>query len=676
MKKLVLISILMLAIASCKNETSTSDTAKNKTPEPVVFDGIDSSIKPGDNFYNHVNKNWYDNAIIADDQVGVGAYRFLNIPQQELLKNILEEVSQNEHPAGSTEQLVGDFYASGMDTVSINKRGITPIQPIVDRIEAINDVPSILDFVATQLKYGDYSMIAPYISPDQENSALNILHLSQTGLGLPDRDYYFGEDASVLEIQEAYKTYVTSLFELIGEDNATTKANTVYNIEKQLAASHKTRIERRVIKDNYNKIAVSDLDKNHTNINWTSLLENLGAQVDSLDIRQPAYYSTLNTMLTSVPLADWKLYLKANSIGSHDAILSKPFQDASFAYSKILSGQGEQQSRAKQMVRRVDRQIGFELGQLYVKKYFNEDAKKRALALVNNFQKTLEKRIDNLDWMSDSTKVKAKEKLFAIKKKIGYPDVWRTYDVTIHRNEFFENVVALRKSEFDYELSQLNKPPNRDAWHTTPSTVTAYYNPSLNEIVFPAGILQAPYFDLYADDAVNYGGIGMVIGHEFTHAFDDQGAQYDKDGNVTDWWTAEDYTKFKAKTQQIIDQYGAFTVLDSVPLKGALTVGENTADNGGIAIAFDAFKMTEQGKGNSKIGGFTPDQRFFLSIARIWRVKMRDEFLRNYVTTDPHSPPMWRVNGPLMNFTPFYEAFEVKEGETNYRTEEERIKIW
>jgi putative endopeptidase len=296
--------------------------------------------------------------------------------------------------------------------------------------------------------------------------------------------------------------------------------------------------------------------------------------------------------------------------------------------------------------------------------------------LVTNFQKTLEGRIDNLEWMSDSTKVKAKEKLFAISKKIGYPDVWRTYNVTIDRNTFFENVVSLRKSEYEYELAKLNKAPNRDEWYTTPSTVTAYYNPALNEIVFPAGILQAPYFDLYADDAVNYGGIGMVIGHEFTHAFDDQGAQYDKEGNVTNWWTGDDYKKFKGKTNQIIEQYDAFTVLDSLHIKGALTVGENTADNGGIAIAYDAFKKTPQGKGDELIGGFTPDQRFFLSIASIWRVKMRDEFLRNYVTTDPHSPPMWRVNGPLMNFTPFYEAFKVKEGELNYRTAEERISIW
>ncbi len=665
--------LVLFLVASCKKD---SDTANNNNPEPVVFDGIDPTIKPGDDFFSHVNKTWMDNAVIADDQVGVGAYRFLNIPQQELLKNILEEVSQQEHPKGSIEQKVGDFFASGMDTLSIDNRGIKPIQPILDRIDAISDVPSLMNFVATQIKSGDYSLVSPYISPDQEDSTINILHFSQTGLGLPDRDYYFKDDASVTAIQDAYKTYLTTIFELVGDTDAKAHAETVYAIEKQLAESHKTRIQRRVIKDNYNKLAVSDLDANQKNMGWQSMLETLGAEVDSVDVGQTAYYERLNSMLETTPLSDWKLYLKANSIGSHDGILSKPFQDAAFNYSKVLSGQSVQQSRTKRMVRRVDRQIGFALGQLYVKRYFNEDAKKRALDLVNNFQKALEKRIDNLDWMSDSTKVKAKDKLYAINKKIGYPDVWRTYDVTIDRDKFFENVVALRKDAYQYQLNQLHKPPNRDRWGTTPSTVTAYYNPSLNEIVFPAGILQAPYFDLFADDAVNYGGIGMVIGHEFTHAFDDQGAQYDKDGNVKNWWTDDDYKKFKAKTNQIIEQYDAFTVLDSVHLKGALTVGENTADNGGIAIAYDAFKMTEQGQDTTKIGGYTPDQRFFLSIANIWRVKTRDEFLRNYVATDPHSPPIWRVNGPLMNFTPFYEAFNVKPGEVNYRTEEERIKIW
>jgi len=664
---------LLTLITSCNPSTPQETTAQNKE---VVFDGIDNTIAPGDNFYNHVNKTWYDNAVIADDQVGVGAYRFLNIPQQELLKNILEEVSADKHPAGSVEQKVGDFYASGMDTISINKRGIEPIQPILSDIDAIKDVPALLAFVGEQIKSGDYSMVSPYISPDQKNSQLNILHFSQTGLGLPDRDYYFNEDKSSIAIQEAYKNYLTELFELTGEENAFAKAETAYNLEKQLAEAHKTRIERRVIQENYNKFSVTALDKRHANINWPAILEKLGAEVDSVDVRQTAYYDKLNMMLESVPLEDWKTYVKAHTISSYDNLLSTPFQEAAFAYTKVISGQSEQQSRTKRMARNVDQKLGFALGQLYVKRYFDEEAKKRALDLVNNFQKALEVRINNLDWMSDSTKVKAVEKLYAINKKIGYPDVWRTYDVDINKNQFFENVVALSKDSYNYRLKQLNQPPNRDEWGTTPSTVTAYYNPSLNEIVFPAGILQSPYFDLYADDAVNYGGIGMVIGHEFTHAFDDQGAQYDKDGNVKDWWTEADYTKFKAKTQQIIEQYDSFTVLDSIHLKGALTVGENTADNGGIAIAYDAFKMTEQGKDTATITGFTPDQRFFMSIARIWRVKTRDEYLRNYVATDPHSPPMWRVNGPLMNFTPFYEAFEVKEGQDNFKTEEERIKIW
>lgn len=668
-----LVALTLLASA-CQQE---KDQAISQTPEPIIIDGIDPSIKPGDDFFHHVNKNWMDQAVIDDDQVGVGAYRFLNIPQQELLKAILEEVSQEEHLKGSVEQLVGDFYASGMDTTQINARGATPIQPVLDRIDGIGDVSSMMQFVAEQITTGDYSMIYPYVSADQKNSKNNILHVVQTGLGLPDRDYYFSEDPSAIAIQDAYIAYVAKLFELVGVEKPADKAGAVYAIEKQLAESHKTRVERRVVTENYNKLAVGDLDKRHPNIGWSGMLQILGAQTDSIDVAQTNYYDSLNTLLTVLPLEDWKLYLKANSIGSHDGILSKDFQDAAFEYTKVISGQSEQKSRSKRMVRRVDQQLGFALGQLYVNKgYFTAEAKERALDLVNNFQIALETRIENLEWMSDSTKVKAKEKLWAIDKKIGYPDVWREYNVAIDRGKFFENVVALRKDSYQYNMNKLGKEPNREEWFTTPSTVTAYYNPSQNEIVFPAGILQPPYFDVNADDALNYGGIGMVIGHEYTHAFDDQGAQYDKEGNVSNWWTEDDYTKFKAKTQQIIDQYGGFTVLDSVHLNGALTVGENTADNGGIAIAFDAFKMTEQGQDTTKIGGYTPNQRFFLSIANIWRVKVRDEFLRNYVATDPHSPAQWRVNGPLMNFTPWYEAFDVQPGEANFKTAEERIKIW
>ena len=670
MKHLLFLSFIALLLVSCKKETAI---VQNK----VVFDGIDQSIKPGDDFFNHVNKNWLEAAVIADDHVGVGSYHYLNIPQKKLLQNILEDIAAGQHPEGSNEQKVGDFYASGMDTATINQRGFTPIQPVLDRIESIQDVPSMMAFVAEQLKAGDYSIIYPYVSPDQANSNINIVHFMQTGLGLPDRDYYFRNDSAAVGIQKAYINYVAALFELIGDANASKNATTVYDMEKQLAESHKTRIERRDVKANYNKVAVSEIDETHKNIEWAKLLSDLGITSYSVDINHLAYYKKIDTMLGSVGLANWKAYLKANSIISHANILSQDFEDAAFAYAKVLSGQSVQKSREELMVQNVDQQIGFALGQLYVKRYFNEDAKKRALELVDNLQKSLENRIEQLDWMSDSTKVKAKDKLHAITKKIGYPDVWRSYDeVKIEKGKYFENVVALRKNDYHYNLNKLNMAPDRNEWFTTPSTVTAYYNPYRNEIVFPAGILQSPYFDLNADDAVNYGGIGMVIGHEFTHAFDDRGAQFDKDGNVKNWWTDDDYEKFKAKTQQVIDRYSTFAVLDSVFLKGALTVGENTADNGGIAIAYDAFKMTQQGQDTTSIDGLTPDQRFFLSIARIWRVKTRDEFLRNYVATNPHSPPIWRVNGPLMNFTPFYEAFDVQPGDKNFKPESERIKIW
>lgn len=670
MKNLLYLALALCILVSCEKE-------KKEEHNKLAFDGIDETIKPGDNFFNHVNKTWYDQAVIADDQVGVGAYRFLNIPQRKLLEDILEEVSNGTHEKGSADQMVGDFYSSGMDTLRINARGFEPIQPLLDKINAIKTIPELMQFVADEFKSGNRSLISMGISPDDKNSSVNILHFGQTGLGLPDRDYYFKTDESTLEIQKAYQAYLSTLFELTGNDTPEQHTAIVYAIEKQLAEVHKTRIERRDITANYNKMAVSDLHKSQANIGWSNLLKNLGAEADSVDIGQPRYYEKLNGLLGTIPLADWKTYLKANVMTHYADTLSEPFETAAFEYVKIISGQAVQKTRAQLMVQKVDRQLGFALGKLYVKRYFNEDAKKRVLDLVNNFQKAFETRMDQLDWMSDSTKVKAKEKLYAIKKKIGYPDVWRNYgNVKIEKDSYFENVVALRQNDYLYDLAELNKAPNKNEWHTTPSTVTAYYNPSMNEIVFPAGILQFPYFDLQADDALNYGGIGMVIGHEFTHAFDDQGAQYDKDGNVKNWWSEADYEKFKAKTQLIIDRYSSYTVLDSLHLKGALTVGENTADNGGVSIAYAAFKLTEQGQDTTRIDGYTPDQRFFMSVARIWRVKTRDAYLRNYIKNDPHSPPMWRVNGPLMNFTPFYEAFDVKPGDENYKSEEERIKIW
>jgi putative endopeptidase len=646
----------------------------------VDVSGIDPSVKPGDNFFRYVNGRWYDTVKIADDQVGIGSYSFLNIPQKKLLQHILDSVSNLQNIAGSIEQKVGDFYASGMDMVAINQRSYEPIRPILARIDAINDVSSLVNFATVEMKTGNGSFIGFGISPDNKNSAINIAHLYQAGIGLPDRDYYFKTDSSTLAIQVAYKKYTATLFQLSGSNQAAAgqQAEIAYNVEKQIAAAHKTRIELRDVNANYHKLAVADVDKSQPNIGWNVVFGNLNAVTDSIDMGQPAYYDQLNGLLKSIAVDDWKIYLKAATLRNYAQDLSKSFLDAAFEFTKVLSGQAVQKPRAQIMTDQVDGLLGQALGQLYVKRYFNEDAKKRVLALVNNLQKSFENRIDHLDWMSDSTKQKAIEKLYAITKKIGYPDKWREYDrVQIDRTKYFENLLSIAQNQYQYQLAKLNKPVDRTEWVTTPSTVTAYYNPSFNEIVFPAGILQYPYFDFGADDAINYGGIGMVIGHEMTHAFDDQGAQFDKFGNVKNWWTKEDYEKFRAKTQRVVELYNSFTVLDTLHVKGALTLGENTADNGGIAIAYDAFKMTPEGQDpTAKIDGYTPDQRFYLSIARIWRVKTRDAYMRLYVNTNPHSPAMWRVNGPCMSAPPFYKAFNVQPGDKNYLSEDKRIKIW
>jgi len=676
MKQLVYLSVMILTAAACNRGAVMTTTA---TTKPIVITGVDASKRPGNDFFMYANGIWYDTAKIPAAQTGVGSYSFMNYPQRIRLQGILDSVSAASNTPGSNAQKVGDFYASGMDTAAINKRGYEPIKPILARIDALTDVTSLLKLVADEQKAGNGSIIGLYIGSDNKQSTVNIAQLAQTGIGLPDRDYYFKTDSATTAIQRAYKTYITSLLTLTGIDAATAakQADAAYDIEKQMAAAHKTNIERRDVRANYNKMAVATLAKSQSTLNWTTLLSDLGVQVDSINVRQPAYYYRLNTLLGTTPIQNWQAYLKANALTHYANFLSQPFLEASFAYSKALTGQAVKQTRTQEMTQAVDQSLGDALAQLYVKKYFPEAAKKRMTVLVANLEKAFEARINRLDWMSDSTKTKAKEKLYAFTEKIGYPDKWRDYTtVNVGRDTYFENRLSAAKNEYDYNIAKLQQPVDRTEWHTTPPTVTAYNNPPLNEIVFPAGILQSPYFSLQADDALNYGGIGMVIGHEITHSFDDQGAQFDKVGNVTNWWTKDDYAKFKARTQQVIDQYNTFTVLDSVHVKGPLTVGENTADIAGVAIAYDAFKLTEQGKDTTKIDGFTPDQRFFISIARIWRVKTRDEFLRMYVNTNPHSPAKWRVNGPLMNFTPFYKAFDVKPGDKMYKPEAERITVW
>ncbi|RXK83526.1 M13 family metallopeptidase [Filimonas effusa] len=640
---------------------------------------IDQTVKPGDNFFQYVNGAWIKNAEIPATETGVGSFTELDKSTREHLRGLLEGAAKGSNAKGSIEQLVGDFYAAGMDSATIDKRGYEPVKPVLQKIDALKDAASIMSLVPEMDKDGLGTMLGFYVGPDEKNSAVNIFSIYQSGLGLPDRDYYFNEDPATAKIQLAYSNYVKALFALTGADSVTalTNAITVFGIEKQMAAAHRTNVELRDPKTNYNKTAVADLAKRQPLINWPVVLKTAGVTADSLNVAQPAYYDKLNEMLKTVSINDWKLYLKARVLQKSAAALSSPFVDAQFEYSKALTGAQKLKPRWERIYQSVDGNIGEALGQLYVKKYFTEDAKKRMLELVNNLEKSFEHRIGNLDWMSDSTKVIAKAKLHAFTKKIGFPDKWRDYSkVSVEKDKYFEARVSAARNEHEFYVSQIGKPVDRTMWQMTPPTINAYYDPTRNEIVFPAGILQFPFFDPNADDAINYGGIGMVIGHEMTHGFDDQGSQYDKDGNMKDWWNKTDKEKFQAKVNQVIALYNSFTVLDSLHVNGALTVGENIADMGGIAIAYDAFKMTKQGQDTTKIDGFTPDQRFFMSFAQVWRSKFKDETVRQRVKTDPHSPAMWRVIAPLMNFEPFYQAFNVKPGDKMYKPEAERIKIW
>ena len=675
------ISILASSAMVVASTVTTVSAQKAMSKSQILNTSfINKSVKPGDNFFRYANGNWFDTAKILPTETGVGSFYDLDKTVRENIKVILEGAEKKKAPKGSFEQMVGDFYASGMDTITINKLGYTPIKPILADIDQINSIPSLMQFIAKREHENGASFLSWGIGADDKNSTQNIAQFGQGGLGLSDRDYYFKTDAHTLEMVNAYKKYLTKLFVLTGTNPAEAEKNTevVYNLEKQLATAHRTRVELRNPELNYNKIAVADLAASEPNIGWNSLLKELGIVNEKyLLIGQPAYYKKLDSMLATVPVADWKVYIKARTIAGAAAYLSSDFTDAQFEYSKVISGQQKQKPRWEKIYGLTNGYLGDPLGKLYVDKYFTQTAKTRMDELVANLQKAFSARINKLDWMSDSTKAIAQDKLSAFIKKIGYPTKWKDYSkVTINRHTFYENVMSATKNSYNRELAKLGKPVDKTEWGMTPPTINAYYNPTINEIVFPAGILQPPFFNPIADDAVNYGGIGMVIGHEMTHGFDDQGSQYDKEGNLKNWWGAGDKSKFDEKVKQVIALYNTFTVLDSLHVNGALTVGENMADIGGITIAYDAFKLTKQGQGNTKIDGFTPDQRFFLSFSQIWRIKLKDATVRRLIDLDPHSPAEWRVNGPLMNSAPFYKAFDVKKGEKMFLPEDERIKIW
>ena len=667
---------LVAGLAACNDSGSGKTNARTS-----FFDntGMDSSVKPGDNFFDYVNGKWVKAAVIPDDQSGWGAFQMIYEDNLKNLKGILEDAAKANPAAGSLEQKVGDYYASGMDTVAIEKVGAEPLKPMLAKIDAVKDYKELMNLVAESYVQGDGDLLGLYVGADDKNSAQNIVVFTQAGLSLPEKDYYTRKDSATTAARAALIQYATKMFELTGVEAATASANAnaILALETEIATSHRSQVELRDPQTNYNKMSVAALDKQQSNIGWVNLFSKLNVKTDSINVGQPGYFAALNSMIAAKPIDVWKTKLKFDYISSNAGLLDKAFNNARFDFNKVLSGRKKDSDRWKKMVNRVDGGLGELLGQLYVKKYFTEAAKKRMDELVNNLQKAFEARISKLDWMTDSTKQMAKTKLNAFMKKIGYPSKWKNYDdVTIDKTNFFANAKSVQMHGQKEMLEKAGKPVDRTEWGMTPPTVNAYYNPSNNEIVFPAGILQFPFFDVNADDAINYGAVGMVIGHEMTHGFDDQGAQYDAAGNLKNWWGKTDEAKFKEKTGGVVKLYNGFTVLDSVHVNGALTLGENLADIGGIAIAYDAFKMTKQGQGNEKIDGFTPDQRFFLGFAQSWRSTDRDATARMLINVDPHSPAMHRVNGPVYNFDPFYAAFDIKEGDKMYIKPADRARIW
>lgn len=644
---------------------------------------FDSTIAPTHDFFHFAGGGWIKKNPIPADQIRWGSFSILAENNRKNLHQIVDDASAaKDAKKGSVEQLVGDFYFSAMDTVNIEKLGADPIKPEMDNIDKLKDISSILSYTSLLQKWGASPMFGLYAGQDPKNSEVVVPQLYQGGLSLPDRDYYLNNDPRSTMIRQEFVKHMVSMFKLYGMEEGAAKkyADVVLRIETGLAKASMTRTEQRDPFKTYNKVTIADLNALTPSIRWDDMMKNLDitGKYDYLVLGQPEFMKELESQVKKNSIDDWKIYLKWNLLNLAGNVLSSDFVNQDFNFNnKILSGQKEIQPRWKRMIQMTDGMVGDALGQIYAAKYFPPEAKKKADALVSNLIAVYNERIEKLDWMSAATKVKAKEKLNAITRKIGYPDKWKDYaGLDITRDSFFKNLMNATKWNYDEAISHIGKPVDRTQWGMTPPTVNAYYNPSMNEIVFPAGILQPPFFNAEADDAVNYGGIGAVIGHELTHGFDDEGRNFDAKGNLNAWWTSEDSAKFVKRAQVIIDQYDGFTVLDSLHVNGHLTLGENIADLGGITISYDAFMRTKQGQGDTKIDGLTPSQRFFLSFGTIWAGDIRPEAAAQRIITDPHSPALYRVNGTLSNVVEFYKAFNVTENDQMYRNDSLRAKIW
>jgi putative endopeptidase len=650
---------------------------------------MDPQVKPGDDFYRYANGGWLEHNPIPPEYGRWGAFQELVERNYATLREILEEsaaqATKGDAPPGSVRQLVGEFYASGMNEEQINAEGAKPLQAELDAIAQIGDRKQLASVLGQLHKLGIPALFEITGGQDAKDSTNQIAIVSQGGLGLPDRDYYLKEGES--QMRDQYVEHMTKMFQLLGdtEEKSSAEAKQVLAFETELAKSSKSRVELRDPVANYHKMSAGDLAKTAAGFDWSTYFQSLGIsdeQLSKMNVEQPEFFQRAAELAASTPLDDWKIYLRWHLIHATAADLSTPFVDEDFRFFKQkLTGVKENLPRWKRILQEVDHGLGEALGQLYVEKKFTPQAKQRALVMVNDLKNALRDKIQNLDWMGPETREAALKKLDVLGVKIGYPDKWRDYSrLEIKAQPHVLNALAASAFETKRELAKIGRPVDPTEWGMSPSTVNAYYSPNRNEIVFPAGILQPPFFNAQADDPVNYGGIGGVIGHEMTHGFDDQGRKFDAQGNLKNWWTAEDEKRFQDRGTKIVQQFDSYVVIDNLHVNGQLTEGENIADLGGVKIAYAALEKafarksaTEQ---NQKIDGFTPEQRFFLSWAQVWRNNTRPETFRLLLQIDPHSPAKFRVNGPFSNLPEFAHAFDVPDGSPMVRPPDERVQVW
>ena len=667
----------IVALASCN--TPQKEVVKIAAINPA---NMDTTVAAGTDFYEYACGGWIKNNPLKPEYARFGTFDQLLENNQEQLRVLIEELSATPHEAGSVAGKIGALYAMGLDSTKLNADGVAPIKEELAAINALATKSDVSKMVATLHKEGMAPFFALFVGADEKNSAMNIVQLYQAGIGMGDRDYYLLEDEGSAKMRDAYRAYINKLFTLAGSspEQADAAVDAVMKIEKAIAEISYGREDLRDSQKNYNKLAYEDFKQIESPLDWDVYFESMGlAGLKELDAKQINFYKDMNKALQNTTVDEQKYYLAFNLLSAAAPYLSDDFVDADFeVYGKVMSGKQEQQPRWKRSLNTVNGALGEAVGEMYVEKYFPASSKEKMLTLVGNLQTALSERINGLEWMSDTTKAKAQEKLAAFTVKIGYPDKWRDYSgLEIKDDSYWANVRRSNIFDMAYQLADVDKPVDKSRWHMNPQTVNAYYNPTTNEICFPAAILQPPFFNPDADDAVNYGAIGVVIGHEMTHGFDDQGRNYDKDGNLIDWWTAEDAVRFKERADKLVDQYDQIIVIDTLHANGRFTLGENIADHGGLLVAHQAYLNSLKGKETpAPIDGFTNEQRFFLGYATLWGQNIRPEEIRRRTKIDPHSLGKWRVNAALRNIAPFYAAFDIKEGDPMFMAPADRVVIW